>query len=436
LPQIYKKSGVDYFVTQKMTWNDTNKLPFKLFWWESPDGSKVLAYFPHDYANDNLSPIRLGSDLATARKQATDITDIMDLYGIGDHGGGPTRAILDEGFHWAAQSTPDKVIPKINFGIAQTYFSAIEKQVAPESPEWNYQSIAKGYSQPAAPAVAGQVAIPTWKSELYFEYHRGVMTTQANHKRNMRDAEEQVLNAEKWSSLAWLDGKAYPGNELTEDWKKVLFNQFHDLAAGSGIGVIYKDAQKDYDVVRWSTNEIDAGALARVEQSINTQDEGIPIVVYNPLGWERSGTVKVRIQGKAAKSFEVPLLATHVPALGYKVEYIGGRKRTEYFGGSTPAESGNLITLDTRRVHVAVDKTTGCITSLFEKVTKFETVANGACGNQLQFFKDTPKDYDAWNVDPGTLDAAPATIARADSVEVIKPFLGAEAIRITFHRQE
>jgi alpha-mannosidase len=83
------------------------------------------------------------------------------------------------------------------------------------------------------------------------------MTTQANHKRNMRDSEEEVLNAEKWSSLAWLDGKPYPGAELTEDWKKVLFNQFHDLAAGSGIGVIYKDAQKDYDVVRWSTNEIE-----------------------------------------------------------------------------------------------------------------------------------------------------------------------------------
>ena len=59
LPQIYKRSGIDYFVTQKMTWNDTNQLPFKLFWWESPDGSKVLTYFPHDYANDNLNPVRL-----------------------------------------------------------------------------------------------------------------------------------------------------------------------------------------------------------------------------------------------------------------------------------------------------------------------------------------------------------------------------------------
>ena len=65
LPQIYKKSGVDYFVTQKMAWNDTNKLPFKLFWWQSPDGSKVLTYFPHDYGNDNLNPVRLSADLAT-----------------------------------------------------------------------------------------------------------------------------------------------------------------------------------------------------------------------------------------------------------------------------------------------------------------------------------------------------------------------------------
>ena len=169
-----------------MTWNDTNQLPFKLFWWESPDGSKVLAYFPHDYANDNLNPVRLSYDLATARTRATGMTEMMDLYGIGDHGGGPTRAILDEGFHWADPSTPPKVMPKMEFGIAQTYFSSVEKQIAPESPEWNYQSIAKGFTAP--PAVEGKVSIPTWKSELYFEYHRGVMTTQANHKRNMRES--------------------------------------------------------------------------------------------------------------------------------------------------------------------------------------------------------------------------------------------------------
>jgi alpha-mannosidase len=75
---------------------------------------------------------------------------------------------------------------------------------------------------------------PIWNDELYFEYHRGVFTTQANHKRNMRESEEQMLNAEKYSSWAWLLGTPYPSTELTEAWKKVLFNQFHDLAAGSG----------------------------------------------------------------------------------------------------------------------------------------------------------------------------------------------------------
>ncbi|MFZ1012368.1 MAG: glycoside hydrolase family 38 C-terminal domain-containing protein, partial [Terracidiphilus sp.] len=451
LPQIYKKSGVDYFVTQKMTWNDTNQLPFKLFWWESPDGSKVLTYFPHDYANNNLNPVRLADDLATARTRATGMTEMMDLYGIGDHGGGPTRAILDEGFHWATPSTPPKVQPKMQFGIAQTFFSDVEKEVAPDSQTWDYQSIAKGYTPP--PAVPGKVSIPTWKSELYFEYHRGVMTTQANHKRNMRESSIWTLDAEKWASLAWLDGDKYPAGELTEDWKKVLFNQFHDLAAGSGIGIIYKDAQKDYDVVRWSTNEISSGALQTVDERINTQGTGTPVVVYNPLGWERSGEVSVHVQ--AAKPItsavgaqvietstdpatgvsEVRLHVLHVPALGYKVVWVGSGKSNAKPDETDVAakDGGSSITLENSILRVVVDKDSGCITSLFDKKDNFESLAPGACGNQLQFFKDNPKDYDAWNIDPGTLDVPPITIDRADSVELLKT--AEPGIRVTRHWQ-
>ncbi len=128
--------------------------------------------------------MRLAEDLTNAREHSPGMTDMLDLYGVGDHGGGPTRAILDEGFHWAQPAIAGHVTPKYEFGTAQTFFSAIEKKIAPESPTWNYQSIAKGYTPPAA--AAGKVSIPTWKSELYFEYHRGVMTTQANHKPNMR----------------------------------------------------------------------------------------------------------------------------------------------------------------------------------------------------------------------------------------------------------
>ncbi len=93
------------------------------------------------------------------------------------------------------------------------------------------------------------MSLPTWNDELYFEYHRGVYTTQANHKRNMRVAETQTLDAEKLASLAWLDGAPYPADVLTENWKKITFNQFHDLAAGSGIAVIYRDAQNDFTEV-------------------------------------------------------------------------------------------------------------------------------------------------------------------------------------------
>ncbi len=452
LPQIYKKSGVDYFVTQKMTWNDTNQLPFKLFWWQSPDGSKVLAYFPHDYANNNLDPVRLSDDLAVARTRSTGMTEIMDLYGVGDHGGGPTRAILDQGFHWADTSTPPHVIPKMQFGIAQTFFSSVEKDVAPDSPTWNYQSIAKGYTAP--PLVAGKVDIPTWKSELYFEYHRGVMTTQANHKRNMRESSIETLNAEKWASLAWLDGDKYPTAELTEDWKKVLFNQFHDLAAGSGIGIIYKDAQKDYDVVRWSTDEISNGALQTVNERINTAGNGTPVIVYNPLGWARSGEVSVHVLGampvttaSGAQVIEsatdsttgvsdVRLHVLNVPALGYKVVWVGAANHTKQGeeSGVDAKDTAGGLTLESTVLRVVIDKQSGCITSLYDKRAGFETVAPGACGNQLQFFKDTPKDYDAWNIDPGTLDVPPMVIDRADSVELLKT--AEPSIRVTRHWQD
>ena len=447
LPQIYKRSGIDYFVTQKMAWNDTNQLPFKLFWWESPDGSKVLTYFPHDYANDNLNPVRLSNDLAMAREKAPGTTEMMDLYGIGDHGGGPTRAILDEGVHWMQ---PDKVVPKMKFGTAQSYFTGIESKIEANSPVWDYSSIARGYKPPVDPG-NGEVAIPTWKSEMYFEYHRGVMTTQANHKRNMRDSEEQAINAEKLASLAWLDGKKYPGDELTEAWKKITFNDFHDLAAGSGIGIIYKEAQKDFDDVRWATNEISQASIKTLGAEINTQvPGGVPLLVMNPLAWERGGPVTVDVQlptpasggisvldpsghvvpSQVLKSdaktntYSLLILPGEVPSLGYKVLHVVAG--TKPFASDLKADG---LTLENATLKVTVDKETGCITSLYDKKTQFETLAPGACGNQLQTFKDLPKDYDAWNIDPGTLDHF-TPIDHADSVELVDKGPLRAAIRV------
>ena len=437
LPQIYKKSGIDYFVTQKMSWNDTNQLPLKLFWWESPDGSKVLTYFPHGYGNRTLDPVRLSEDLKQTRQYAPGMTEMMDLYGVGDHGGGPTRAMLDQGMHWME---PGKITPKMQFGTAGPYFSTVEKEIDPQSRTWNYQSIAEGYQDPTTPP-QGQIAIPTWKDELYLEFHRGVFTTQAAQKRNMRNSSEWALNAEKYASLAWLDGDAYPGSELTEAWKKITFNQFHDLAAGSGIGVIYKDAQRDYDQVHWATDEISAKALSTIAAHIDTgTGAGVPVFVFNPLGWQRSGVVPISVQmpkpassvsvldsdghvlpsevlsnDSSTNTFHLLIDADNVPSIGYEVLHVVPGQRT--FTSDLQVDG---TTLENGKLKVVIDPKTGCITSLYDRVASFETLAAGACGNELQAFKDTPKQYDAWNIDPGTLDETPARITQADSVQVLE----------------
>jgi alpha-mannosidase len=447
LPQIYKKSGIDYFVTQKMAWNDTNHLPFKLFWWEAPDGSKVLTYFPHDYVHTDLNPVRLAEDLAIARKQAPGLSEMMDLYGVGDHGGGPTRAILDEGVHWMQ---PDKIVPPMRFGTASAYFHDVAGKVDSNSPEWDYTSIAKGYTEPPAPA-PGKISIPTWKSELYFEYHRGVMTTQANQKRNMRQSSMWALNAEKYASLAWLEGKPYPADALTEAWKKITFNDFHDLAAGSGIGIIYKDAQRDYDRVRWATGEVASNAMSILASHVNTSaGSGIAVFVFNPLGWERSGLVTLELQMPSATASPVSVLdpegrvlpsevlgsdhatntyrllvnVKNVPSMGYTILHVvpGAKPAASDLKASDLKGSdlkGNELAMENANLRVRLNPKTGCITSLFDKRSNFESLASGACGNQLQTFKDTPKDYDAWNIDPGTLDHM-TPIDTVDSVKLIE----------------
>ncbi len=441
LPQIYKRSGMDYFVTQKMHWNDTNQLPFRLFWWESPDGSKVLTYFPTDYVHDNVNPTRISADFAETAVRNPGTTELLDLYGIGDHGGGPTRDMLDQGDHWIAAGKTDAV-PAMRYRTAQSYFTDVEGKLNKDSKEWNYDSIAKGYVAPAM-GEGGEVGLPTWKDELYFEYHRGVMTSQAKHKASMRLSEVKTLDAEKLASLAWLKGEEYPGEALTENWKKITFNQFHDLAAGSGIGVIYKDAQRDYAEVYHVDREVSEGALKTLGAGVDTRVKaGVPVMVMNTMGWPRTETVKLSVQlPEAAETvrildareqpvmsqvvlkdagthtFEVLARVKDVPAMGYAVLHaVGGGPAGKGMAGSgvTASDEGGAWVLSNEKLRVTIDRKTGCMTSL--ALEGREMLAAGSCGNQLQTYKDTPKAYDAWNIDPGTLDGTMTPIVQVDAV--------------------
>ena len=443
LPQIYKRSGLDYFVTQKMHWNDTNTLPLRLFWWESPDGSKVLTYFPTDYTHPDVSPTRLTADFAESAQRNPGTTEHLDLYGVGDHGGGPTRAMLDQADHWIAAGKAGEAVPTEHYGTAQSYFDKVEPHINPDSPTWDYDKLAKGWTAPAAGG-SGMVGIPTWKDELYLEYHRGVYTTQAKHKANMRKSEVATLDTEKLSSLAWLQGASYPAGTLTDNWKKVTFNQFHDLAAGSGIAVIYRDAEDDFRQVFDTDREMSRAAVGHLDAAIDSRvKSGAPVLVYNTQAWPRSEMVQLDVQLpesapdlRLLDSNDKPIptqvlhadAATHqftllarvhdVPAMGYTVLHAVPEKGEKSSNGDLHLDTEpNGYTLSNGKLRLMIDKSTGCISSL--DVGGRPYLAPNSCGNQLQTFVDKPKNYDAWNIDPGTLDGTMTPVSGVDSISVL-----------------
>jgi alpha-mannosidase len=407
LPQIYKKSGMDYFVTQKLLWaHEFTVFPYKLFWWEAPDGSRLLTYFPHDYAG-GIDAQTLANDLsvwapAIYGPELHDSPETMHLYGVGDHGGGPTRAMLDSAAHLRA---PGTIFPNLQFSTATAFFDDLEKKLP-------------------------TITVPTWKGELYFQYHRGVFTTQAQTKERIRRTEETLLNAEKFSSLASLYGRPYPQDEMVRDWKRLLFDHFHDIMPGSGIAVNYLDAKRNLEDVRRSGREIIAGSLGEIAARVNTQGDGVPVLIFNSLSWARTEMIEVEAQlpgptsqiqvvdskGKPARAELLSIdSATHrahfllladVPALGYSTYFV--RAVT----ASTPDQSGVKATADTLEnefVRLKVDAQSGCITSLIDKQSQTEALApsetdtggptNSICGNLLQTFYDKPKEWDAWNID-------------------------------------
>jgi len=449
LPQIYKRSGLDYFVTQKIYWNDTTKFPHKLFWWQAPDGSKILTYFPHDYANA-IQPEKMAKDLAMygpamwkadAGKNAAPAGQIemMYLFGVSDHGGGPTREDLDTALRLRE---PKVVFPKEEFGTAGAYFANLEKHLA-------------------------DLNVPNWKDELYFEYHRGVQTTQAETKRHNRKSEVMLLNAEKLASIAFLYGQPYPKAGFETAWKDVLFNQFHDILPGSGIAVNYVDAARKYEQVQRFGREVVANSLRTISERVDTL--GPSVFVFNPLSWERTDVVEASVQlpnkiagasvlGPDGKAVPAELLATdattntaHIRFLASKVPSIGySVYRIVNAPANKPATALQVTptSLENEFFRITVDAKTGCITSMVDKATGLEALAapqpgdgipamnpdGKPCGNLLQLFVDKPKQWDAWNIDADFIKQH-TDLVQADEVKLLEQSPLRAVIRVKKHFQ-
>jgi alpha-mannosidase len=446
LPQIYKRAGVDYFVTQKIYWNDTTSFPYKLFRWEAPDGSSLLTYFPHDYAN-SLEPPKMANDLShyapamwKANPNSASTPDgtlnMMFLFGIGDHGGGPTRKDLDIGLRWQQK---DVVYPELHFDTVGNYFAELHKNES-------------------------QLNVPTWKDELYFEYHRGVQTTQAEEKKRNRKSEVLILNAEKLAAIDTLFGGPYPKAEFETAWKNILFNQFHDILPGSGIHINYVDAASKYDVSDRISNDISQKALNDIAANVKT--DGPSIIVFNPLPWSRTAVVETQVQmsveggditgvssnGKSVlvetlgnestnNRLRLRLLVPSVPSLGYTVVKLSGAMHGRNAGTIRASDSQ----LENEFLRATVDPQTGCITSLFDKRSNTESLApavqsegspanlNGKpCGNLLQTFVDKPKEWDAWNID-ADFTKQHTDLLQADSVKLLEKTSLRAVIRVEKH---
>jgi alpha-mannosidase len=442
LPQIYKKSGIDYFVTSKLLWaTDYTKFPYRLFWWEAPDGSRLLSYFPHEYANQ-FEPQQIANDLSfyaplVYGPNLTDNPQMLYLYGIGDHGGGPTRTMLDRADQLRA---PDAVFPKIQFSTAADFFADLQREL----PNLN---------------------VPTWNDELYFQYHRGVYTTQSETKRRIRTAEELTLDAEKYASIALLLGRPYPHDELELAWKNLLFDHFHDIMPGSGIAVNYLDAKRNLEDVARMDHEIIDRSLAEILAHINTQGDGVPVVVFNSLSWARTEVIEVEAQlagptkqievvdskGQVAKSELISiepetnrahfLLQASIPALGYETYFVRAANQTSM--NPTPLKA-SASTLENEFFRLEIDPQTGCMTSLFDKRSQTEALGpaetdsggpkTSICGNLLQVFYDKPKDWDAWNID-ADFENKRWDLDKADEVKLIEDGPLRAVIRVTNHFQ-
>jgi alpha-mannosidase len=383
IPMFYQSAGIDAFITQKIGWNEKTVFPYRLFWWESQDGSKILSYFPFDYVNEISNPYQL-VDWMRQFEANTGMTKMMVLFGVGDHGGGPSMEMIDR---IERLKTLD-IYPSIEYGNTATYLTWLRQQ--------------------------DLTKIPVWNDELYLEYHQGTYTTQAAIKELNRKSEVLLTNAEKFSAIASLYNKPYQSADLQSAWQDVLFNQFHDILPGSGIREIYIDAKDRYRSAESVGKHELTQSLTTIAGNINTSSiqEGVPVIVFNPLSWERSDLVVFTLPDK--KQYEVydqqgrrlssqiitedkyhqsiMFVAPNVPAMGYATFVL----REEPSQLQLTQLTASLHSIGNSYFAVTLDTVTGWINSIIDK--RFNKELLSGYGNELQILEDKPSAWDAWNI--------------------------------------
>jgi alpha-mannosidase len=361
LPQVLRKSGADSYVFLRPGPHELT-LPGPYFWWESPDGSRVLAYrIPHEYCSPGAD---IGNHLDKSLAQLpADRGELMVFYGVGNHGGGPTRANLDS----IRRLNESDRLPRLECSSPRAFFDSI----------------------------AGQDDLPVHRGDM-LNHAVGCYSAHSGVKRWNRRAENLLARAEKWAAVADVAaGLDYPLAELTEAWRLVLFNQFHDTLAGTAIAPAYEDSRDQYghasSIAAFVFNRAIQSVARRID--IAPEPELTPVVVFNPHPWRLRSDVEVEVAKTESRLTDdegapVPVQRTRslatvggsrgrlvfradVPALGYRVYRL--------FPGVSEgaAVSATDTSLENEHLAVEVDPSTGWLSRLESERTGINLAGRG-----------------------------------------------------------
>lgn len=384
LPQIMKKCGIDYFMTTKLAWNQFNQFPHDTFRWRGIDGTEVLSHLitTLDVGQDERNFFttyngKLHPDAIIGgwkRYQNKEINhDILISYGFGDGGGGPTRAMLETSQRMEKGITG---IPRVRQEFAHTYFDELNARV-------------KDHKR-----------LPMWEGELYFEYHRGTLTSMARNKRSNRKAELHMMDLELISVLA-RELVPYPAAQMDAMWKTILINQFHDILPGSSIREVYEVTKQEYAELEAQMDALRGERLAALFP------EGDNVTVVNTKGFAACELVSLGALSADAlcdregniypvqqtKDGAVAYLKD-LPAKGYAVYTpVHGEK-----AAASPFVLHGDRAIETPFYAAQFDED-GLLVRLYDRANDREVIREGQKANLMRMYEDKPANYDNWDID-------------------------------------
>lgn len=374
LPQIFKKSGTEYFYSYKLHWQTDEPFPYGNFRWKGIDGSELVCAVinnPRCGYNGNPTPAAIRATKKEFRQQGV-IDEIIYPYGFGDGGGGPTREMIE----YALRLKDFPGMPKCELTTAQGFFDRLEKY---------------------------REKLPVWCGELYVQTHRGTLTTVSESKKSNRRAEMLLQSLEKLAVMAEICGAKPDWALLDEAWEKMLTLQFHDILPGSSIDEVYADSRVTYaEIFDEAQRFMDGLGLAKMPEN--------RVRVVNTLGWQRDIPVCIENAEEAAQVHcggkPVPCERTEDGKLLFLAQDVVPFSTVEYCIGQADAGTAG------RRMHVEQDETgitvenerylaridnAGRMVQLTEKASGRSILR--APGNDIRAFLDGPCWEDAWNIE-------------------------------------